>query len=154
MSSSALASLTLANVRGYVDPFIVAFGKGKGLGKATKYWTPVVGSFGGPVTVKLKATDAAYSVSVENGNVFWVPTTPKARVAVLRRPLILRIFTATAAERYKAIAELVDVSGVEASEQALAKLVKDTERDVQEETSRRDVGNWPLFASLDEMRRK
>jgi energy-coupling factor transporter ATP-binding protein EcfA2 len=106
----------------------------RGLGKVERYWHPA-GQALTPGTIELKAAGAGYAAAVKAGKVTWTPD-QRPQVRVLRRPQLLRIVTATAAKRYEAIGELVDVSGVEHSEQALANLVKETERDVAERTAR------------------
>jgi len=107
---------------------------GRGLGKVERYLAPLnhaaaVGA------VELKTTGAdAYTATIQGGRV--TVMTPRPRVLVLRRPQLVKIVNALPADRYKEIAELVDVSGVSNSEQALSNLLKQTARDAEERATR------------------
>jgi len=109
--------------------------EGRGLGKTDRYLAPL--GLGGAGSVELKAAGpVVYRASLNAGRVVRAPDDAKPRVVVLRRPQVLRLVNASAADRYSEIASLVDVSRVEASEAALAKLEKDTERSASESAAR------------------
>ena len=180
MSKSDLESLTITNLRGYVQRFSLSFEKhkrlcivygengtgkstlcdaldllgtdnvgsldGRGLGKTGKFLAPLGQT--GPATVELRTGGpTVYTVTVNGGRVTRVPNSAKPSVRVLRRAQVLNIVNATAAERYKAIADLVDVVGVEESEQSLVRLVKETEDDA-EESAARVAGAKQVFEDL------
>jgi ABC-type transport system involved in cytochrome c biogenesis ATPase subunit len=180
MSASDLESLTITNLRGYVQSFSLAFerhrklcivygengtGKstlcdaldllgtdnvgsldGRGLGRTERFLAPLGQNAAG--TIELKAGGPTlYTATIQAGRVTRANNAPRPRVRVLRRPQVLNIVNASAADRYKAIADLVDVSGVEASEQSLATLVKDTQRDA-DTCAARVVGAKQIFEDL------
>jgi len=161
MSASDLESLTITNLRGYVQSFSLAFerhrklcivygengtGKstlcdaldllgtdnvgsldGRGLGRTERFLAPLGQNAAG--TIELKAGGPTlYAATIQAGRVTRPNNAPRPLVRVLRRAQVLNIVNASAADRYKAIADLVDVSGVEASEKSLATLLRDTER--------------------------
>lgn len=161
MSGSDLESLTITNLRGYVQTFSLSFEKHKklcivygengtgkstlcdaldllgtdnigslndrGLGQIQRYLAPIGKT--GPGTIELRTSGATvYTATVNAGRVTRAKGALRPGVRVLRRAQLLNIVNAPASERYKAIADLVDVSGVEVSEQSLANLVKEMER--------------------------
>ena len=109
--------------------------EGRGLGKTDKYLAPL--GLVGAGSVELKAAGpVVYSASLSGGRVVRAPDGAKPRVVVLRRAQVLKLVNASAADRYGEIASLVDVSRVEASEAALAKLEKDTARSASDSGAR------------------
>lgn len=107
----------------------------RGLGVTQRFW-PSVGRTAGDVKVTLETTSGQCSVKVgKNGvNVDNEPLRPK--VAVLRRSEILGLIEAKPADRYAQISRFVDVSGVEASEASLRKLVLDKTAEYNTATTR------------------
>jgi recombinational DNA repair ATPase RecF len=107
---------------------------GRGLGKVERYLAPLSHATAvGSVELKTRS-GAAYTASIQGGRV--KVAVPQPRVLVLRRPQLLKIINASPADRYRAISELVDVSGVSASEQTLSNLLKQTERDAEDGANR------------------
>lgn len=180
MSADDLESLTITNLRGYVQTFSLRFEKhkrlcivygengtgkstlcdaldllgtdnvgsldGRGLGRTEKFLAPLGQS--GPGTIELKTHGpTVYTATVSAGRVTRETDAPRPRVRVLRRPQVLNIVNASAAERYKAIADLVDIGGVEKSEQLLTLLVKEAEQDA-EESAARVAGAKQVFEDL------
>ncbi|MBK6519247.1 MAG: AAA family ATPase [Polyangiaceae bacterium] len=109
--------------------------EGRGLGKTERYLAPLGGTGTGSVELKTSGP-VVYTASLNAGRVARAPNAPRIRVLVLRRPQLLKLINATAAERYGEIASLVDVSGIETSEAALAKLEKGTDQSTRESTAR------------------
>lgn len=109
--------------------------EGRGLGRTDRYLGPLGRSGAGSVELKVSGP-IVHTASVKAGRVARTPDAPKLRVLVLRRPQLLKLINASAADRYAEIAGLVDVSGVEKSEAGLAKLEKDTEQSTRESTAR------------------
>jgi hypothetical protein len=169
MSTPALISVSIENLRGAVNPFALPFEKGKkltiiygengtgkstlsdaldllgngkvgsldtrGLGSTRKYW-PSVGKTAADVKVTLTTAAGECSVLLGKNDVVVTNTTLRPQVAVLRRSQILQLIEAKPAERYSAISRFVDVSGVEASESALRKLILEKGREYDDATTR------------------
>lgn len=119
---------------------------GRGLGKTEKFLAPL--GQPGPGTIELRTSGpTVYKVTINAGRVKRDTNAPRPQVRVLRRPQVLNIVNASAAERYKTIADLVDVVGVEESEQSLSRLAKETEQDA-EESAARVAGAKQVFEDL------
>ena len=102
----------------------------RGLGKTGKYWH-TVGSTPGDVLVKLEAKGGNCSASLTKSGVVVNPSNMQPKVKVLRRSQILNLVAAKASERYIAISQFIDVSGVETSEATLRQLIRDIEKKIE-----------------------
>jgi len=102
----------------------------RGLGKTGKYWH-TVGSTPGDVSVKLEAKGGICSASLTKSGVVVNPSNMQPKVKVLRRSQILNLVAAKASERYNAISQFIDVSGVETSEATLRQLIRDIEKKIE-----------------------
>ena len=102
----------------------------RGLGKTGKYWH-TVGSTPGDVSVKLEAKGGNCSASLTKSGVVVNPPNMQPKVKVLRRSQILNLVAAKASERYNAISQFIDVSGVETSEATLRQLIRDIEKKIE-----------------------
>ncbi|MCX8516580.1 MAG: AAA family ATPase [Rhodoferax sp.] len=107
----------------------------RGLGSTRKYW-PSVGKKATDVKVTLKTSHGDCSVLLGKNEVVVTNEPLRPQVAVLRRSQILQLIEAKPAERYSAISRFIDVSGVEASEATLRKLILDKDREFNEATTR------------------
>jgi len=107
----------------------------RGLGATRKFW-PSVGKGVADVKVVLDTSSGQCSVLLGKTDVVVNNESLRPQVAVLRRSQILLLVEAKPAERYAAISRFVDVSGVEASESALRKLILDKGREFDEATTR------------------
>jgi energy-coupling factor transporter ATP-binding protein EcfA2 len=107
----------------------------RGLGSTRKYW-PSVGKTAVDVKVTLKTSAGECSALMSKNDVVVTDATLRPQVAVLRRSQILQLIEAKPAERYSAISRFVDVSGVDASESALRKLILYKGREYEEATTR------------------
>lgn len=96
----------------------------RGLGKTNKYWN-TVSKTPADVAVTLETANATCHARLVKGEVVAHPPDARPRVEVLRRGQILALLEARPAERYTAISRFIDVSGVEASENTLRKLLID-----------------------------
>lgn len=94
----------------------------RGLGVTRKYWHSV-GKTSADIKVTLETSAGNCAVSLGKSDVVVSNEALRPKVAVLRRSQILGLIEAKPAERYKEISRFVDVSGVEASEAALRKLI-------------------------------
>jgi energy-coupling factor transporter ATP-binding protein EcfA2 len=107
----------------------------RGLGVTRKFW-PSVGKTAADVKVALDTSSGQCSVLLGKTDVVVNNEPLRPQVAVLRRSQILQLVEAKPAERYAAISRFVDVSGVEASETTLRKLIKDKEGEFDVATTR------------------
>ena len=107
----------------------------RGLGVTRKFW-PSVGKTPADVRVTLETSSGQCSVLLGKTDVVVNNESLRPQVAVLRRSQILQLVEAKPAERYAAISRFVDVSGVEASESTLRKLIKDKEGEFEVATTR------------------
>jgi energy-coupling factor transporter ATP-binding protein EcfA2 len=96
----------------------------RGLGSTRKYWH-TVGKTASDVKVVLVTSSGECSISLGKSDVVVTNEQFRPQVAVLRRSQILELIEAKPADRYKAISRFVDVSGVENSEDALRRLIRD-----------------------------
>jgi hypothetical protein len=97
----------------------------RGLGKLNRYWHSL-GKSASDVSVTLETATVACRATVgKNGEVSTNPPDHCPRVEILRRMQILSLVATTGAELYSAIKRFIDVSGIEASEDALRGLIKD-----------------------------
>ncbi len=97
----------------------------RGLGSRTeKYW-PSLGRTAAAIVVTLEAADGNCTARVRNGSVVASPDSQRPHVEVLRRNQILRLLEAQPAKRYAEIKRFIDITGVEASEETLRKLIED-----------------------------
>lgn len=103
---------------------------GRGLGTTKQYW-PSVGKKSADVKVTLTTSAGICSVSLGGKDVAVTNQQNRPRVEVLRRSQILSLVEAKPAERYAAISRFIDVSGVEASEASLRKLILDIDKDLE-----------------------
>jgi hypothetical protein len=102
----------------------------RGLGKTGKYWH-TVGRTPGDVSVKLETTGGNCSATLTKSGVVVNPSNMQPKVKVLRRNQILNLVAAKASERYNAISQFIDVSGVETSETSLRQLIRDIEKKIE-----------------------
>lgn len=107
----------------------------RGLGATRKYW-PSVGKTAADVKVTLETTAGTCYLMLGKGDVVVTNEALRPQVAVLRRSQILQLIEAKASERYAAISRFVDVSGVEASEASLRKLILDKGKEYDAATLR------------------
>ncbi|SPK70831.1 conserved protein of unknown function [Cupriavidus taiwanensis] len=107
----------------------------RGLGATRKYWHSV-GKTPADVKVTLETSVGKCVVSLGKTDVVVSNEALRPKVAVLRRSQILGLIEAKPAERYKEISRFVDVSGVEASETTLRKLILDKAREYDVATTR------------------
>lgn len=110
---------------------------GRGLGATRRYWQSI-GKMSADVKVTLSTSSGDCTASVGKKDVVVIPGEHRPRVEVLRRSQILRLVEAEASKRYIAISRFIDVSGVEASEATLRKLMQDVTRDLQTAATRVD----------------
>lgn len=103
---------------------------GKGLGKTNKYWQ-TLGKNSGDVSVTLEDSLGSCTATLVKSNVVTDPFDAIPKVEVLRRSQILRLVEANPADRYKAISQFIDVSGIEASENNLRKLIREIDSSIE-----------------------
>ena len=96
----------------------------RGLGATQRFW-PSVGKLAKDVKVTLETAAGLCSVRIDKNDIAVTNESLQPKVAVLRRSEILGVVEAKPADRYTAISRFVDVSGVEASEAVIRKLVLD-----------------------------
>lgn len=108
----------------------------RGVGGVTRSYWPSVGKAHGDVKVTLSTSSGACTLSVSKTGVVVDSEQLRPQAAVLRRSQILNLIAAQPADRYKEISKFVDVSGVEASEATLRKLINDRTRDYEAATTR------------------
>lgn len=126
-------------------------GKGKvgslenrGLGKTNKYWHSI-GKNTSDVSVSLKTASTTCKATIAKADVICTPLDARPDVEVLRRSQILSLVEATPGDRYNAISRFIDVSGVEASENALRQLIRDL-------TNQREVAVARVQENIDSIR--
>jgi energy-coupling factor transporter ATP-binding protein EcfA2 len=107
----------------------------RGLGATRRYW-PSIGKKAADVKVTLETTGGSCSVSLGKSDVVVSNEALRPEVAVLRRAQILRLIEAKPADRYKEIGRFIDVTGVEASEGTLRKLILDKENEYNTASTR------------------
>jgi hypothetical protein len=107
----------------------------RGLGATRKFW-PSIGKGVADVKVVLETSSGQCSVLLGKTDVVVNNEPLRPQVAVLRRSQILQLVEAKPAERYAAISRFVDVSGVEASESTLRRLILDKGREFDDATTR------------------
>ena len=112
-------------------------GKGKvgslenrGLGRTTKYW-PSIDKNASDVAVALETSAGTCRATINKSEVVVLPPQNRPRVELLRRKQILTLLEAQPGERYNEIRRFIDVSGIEASETTLRKLISDIDNDRQ-----------------------
>ena len=108
---------------------------GRGLGVTTRYWHSV-GMTPADVKVTLATSSGDCSASLGGKNVVVTSSQHRPRVDVLRRNQVLLLVVANPAERYDAISRFIDVSGVEASEASLRRLLGEITKDLQNAVTR------------------
>lgn len=108
----------------------------RGVGGATRTYWPSVGKKHSDVKVVLATSSGTCTLSLYRANVVIDNEQLKPQVAVLRRGQILSLIAAQPADRYKEISRFVDVSGVEASEATLRKLIGDKAKDYESAVTR------------------
>jgi hypothetical protein len=97
----------------------------RGLGKTTKYWSSH-GKTSADVSVTLMTSNGScIGTMARNGSVIVTPPENRPRVEVFRKAQIGSLVEAAPADRYKAVQRFVDVSGVESSEDALRRLIRE-----------------------------
>jgi hypothetical protein len=107
----------------------------RGLGSTQRFW-PSIGKAAVDVKVTLETTAGHCSVKIGKSDIAVTNAPLKPNVAVLRRSEILGLIEAKPADRYAQISRFVDVSGVEASEAAIRKLVLDKTAEYETATTR------------------
>ncbi len=108
----------------------------RGVGGATRTYWPSVGKAHTDVKVVLTTSAGTCALSLGKANVAVDNDQLKPRVDVLRRSQILNLIAAQPADRYKEISRFVDVSGIEASESTLRKLIADKTKDYESAATR------------------
>ena len=103
---------------------------GRGLGATKRYWHSI-GMTAADVKVTLATSSGECTASLGGKDVVVSSSQHRPRVEVLRRNQILRLVEAKPAERYSAISRFIDVSGVEASEGSLRKLILEIARNAE-----------------------
>jgi len=101
----------------------------RGVGSSTKTYWPSVGKSHSDVKVSLETSSGTCILSLDKKNVSVDFEVLRPQVSVLRRSEILRLIAAQPAERYKEIRQFIDVSGIEASENTLRKLINNKKLD-------------------------
>ena len=101
----------------------------RGVGSSTRPYWPSVGKNNTDVKVALQTSSGTCTLSLGKTSVVVDNEQLKPQVAVLRRSQILSLIAAQPADRYKEISRFIDVSGVEASEETLRKLIADKTKD-------------------------
>jgi hypothetical protein len=109
----------------------------RGLGRTNRYW-PAVGKSSKDVSVSLETTMATCHATLRNNDVIIDPPQHRPRVRVLRRAQILSLVEAKPAERYSAIKQFIDISGIEASEAALRNSLKEVNASLNTAVTRLD----------------
>lgn len=107
----------------------------RGLG-STQRFVPSIGKMAGDVKVTLETTAGQCSVRIGKNDIVVTNAPLQPKVDVLRRSEILGLIEAKPADRYAQISRFVDVSGVEASEAAIRKLVIDKTAEYNTATTR------------------
>ncbi|MDP9499712.1 AAA family ATPase [Bisgaard Taxon 45] len=119
----------------------------RGVGASTRVYWPSLGKAYADVKVTLETSNGTCVLSLDKKNVFLNQEELKPKVSVLRRSEILRLVTAQPADRYKEISRFIDVSGIEASEASLRKLINDKTKDFENaitrvSTNRKNIENF------------
>lgn len=117
----------------------------RGLGKTNRYWCSL-GRQLADVSVTLDSAKSTCRATIGKNDVVVNPIASRPRVEVLRRSQILALIETTPGDRYEAIRRFIDVSGVEASELSLRKLIGDL-------SNGRDVAVARVQENEDEIRR-
>nr|MBA2669337.1 hypothetical protein [Gemmatimonadota bacterium] len=99
---------------------------GRGLGRTERYW-PSVGKAPADVIVTLEDSTITCCATLGSKGVVAVPPDQRPKVEVLRRKQILDLLEATPGNRYEAIRRFIDVSPIDAAEQALRSSIRDLE---------------------------
>ncbi len=108
----------------------------RGVGGITRPYWPSVGKVHGDVRIVLSTSAGTCTLSLGKTGAVFEEEELKPQVNVLRRSEILSLITAQPAKRYEAISKFVDVSGVEASEDTLRKLIRDKDQSYETATTR------------------
>jgi hypothetical protein len=116
----------------------------RGVGGVTRSYWPSLGKTYDDVKVILTTSSGSCTLSLSKTDVKFDNEKLKPQVAVLRRNQILNLVTAQPAKRYEAISKFVDVSGIEASESALRKLILDKKKDYETATTRLDANKTTI----------
>jgi hypothetical protein len=104
---------------------------GKGLGRTYRYWYSL-GSSPADISVVLECNNNTFTATLSKDSVFVEPLfDAPPKVEVLRRSQILKLVEAKPSERYAAISQFIDVTGIEASEATLRKVVREIEKSVE-----------------------
>ena len=102
----------------------------RGLGKTGKYWHSV-GKTAADVSVKLDTSGGDCIATLAKTGAVVAPPDKQPMVEVLRRSQILNLVEAKPADRYNAISQFIDVSGVETSEATLRSLIRDIQSKIE-----------------------
>ncbi|OBS08229.1 AAA family ATPase [Acidihalobacter prosperus] len=108
----------------------------RGVGGTTRTYWPSVGKAHTDVKVVLETSAGTCTLSLGKKTAVVDNEQFKPQVDVLRRSQVLSLIAAQPAERYKEISKFVDVSGVEASETALRRLIDNKQSEYETATTR------------------
>src|SRR5690606_30895084 len=99
---------------------------GRGLGATNRFWASL-GKRPEDISVKLESASGSCTAKMAKNKVNVHPADKRPQVEVLRRSQILSLIEETPAKRYEAIRRFIDVSGIESTEEALRKLIREIE---------------------------
>ena len=119
----------------------------RGLGGGTKSYWPALGKRSGDVLVRLETTDSTCTTRLRGRDVIVELTGERPRVEILRRNQMTKLLEAPPSERYKEIARFIDVGGIEASENALKRLLSDLEKNRDEDVAAVDENQGEIRRS-------
>lgn len=109
--------------------------EGRGLGKTSPYWVSL-GKNIQDIYVSLESSTDSCCAQISASEVVANPFELKPKVEILRRSQVLSLIEAKPGDRYKVISRFIDVTGVEASEQTLIRLIKQLKTDQKEVIAR------------------
>jgi energy-coupling factor transporter ATP-binding protein EcfA2 len=115
---------TICDALEFLSKGVVGSLEGKGLGKVERYWHST-GKKPADLAIKLKTTKGEWDGLLNKSKPVILPDSPRPQVEILRRHQILKLVTDQANKRYDAIKPFIDIEGIEKSEAALRKLVKE-----------------------------
>ncbi|MBI3890349.1 MAG: AAA family ATPase [Candidatus Wallbacteria bacterium] len=95
-------------------------------GQLSRYW-PSIGKLASDVKITLETSTDTLRGRLQNGVATVEPEAARPRVAVLRRPQILRLIDAQPHKKYEEISRFVDVGKIEAAESGIQGLVDELE---------------------------
>lgn len=120
--------------------------EGRGIGTTARYW-PSSGKQAKDVRVVLKGKKGQWTARLGKNGALVDPATGLPRVQVLRRSQILNLVTNTPANRYEAIRPFIDISAIEAAEQAITDLINADQKGRDEAAARVDENKRVIDAA-------